>query len=332
VRLLSNALRAGIVVVAYGCGGGLGTSTSTGALRMVEVTLQNDSPLAICIVRMGPGGETDLGSNWLGDAEPLEPGGARTFRVPAAPDWSIRLESCEGWLLADMRGLDASVPAAWLASSLRPNGDPDGDGASWNDFCPWDPGGDGTGYGYGFGYGCPAMYGGYPYDSPGVPPSDPVVGVPGGASGGVTAGTPGDGTSLTLTNDSALDICGVLIAPTARFDWGDSLLAGGETIADGASRTFALSEPGEFDVGLEACNEAGWVTAVGYHVAVSGAAERTVSSLRPTADNDGDGFVADDNCPWSFGLPAGDGGADGCPRSQGNRIIPHPCRRRGRVA
>jgi hypothetical protein len=83
----------------------------------------------------------------------------------------------------------------------------------------------------------------------------------GGSSGGtagITQGgtyTPGSAGSLRLVNNSGSTVCYVYISPTTDTTWGADQLDSSETVANGNSRTFSVTQ-GMYDLRADDCSHA----------------------------------------------------------------------------
>lgn len=77
-----------------------------------------------------------------------------------------------------------------------------------------------------------------------------------GSAGSVTQGgsyTPGSSGSLRLVNNSGSTVCYVYISPTTDTTWGQDQLDSSETVANGSSRTFSVTQ-GMYDLRADDCS------------------------------------------------------------------------------
>ncbi len=99
-------------------------------------------------------------------------------------------------------------------------------------------------------------------------------GEPGGRKGG--GGVTGRPATLTLVNDSSLEICYVYVSPTTEDEWGDDWLGAQETILPGDSRDFQVLA-GSYDLLAADCD--GNALDEQYGISVAGTLEWTLTDV-----------------------------------------------------
>ncbi len=99
-------------------------------------------------------------------------------------------------------------------------------------------------------------------------------GEPGGRKGG--GGATGRPATLTLVNDSSLEICYVYVSPTTEDEWGDDWLGAQETILPGVSRDFQVIA-GSYDLLAADCD--GNTLDEQYGISIAGTLEWTLTDV-----------------------------------------------------
>jgi len=84
----------------------------TATVEIVAFTLRNDSSATVCVFYLFPATSETRGDDLLG-GEPVAPGDARTFGVPAG-DYALSAYDCEDNLLAAQEGIDLHRSVEWM--------------------------------------------------------------------------------------------------------------------------------------------------------------------------------------------------------------------------
>lgn len=79
----------------------------------VTVTLVNNSGQAVCYVYISPTTDDTWGSDWLGSAETVAPGGRRAFSVPIGA-YDLRADDCSHIELDVQQGVTISSSMEWV--------------------------------------------------------------------------------------------------------------------------------------------------------------------------------------------------------------------------
>ncbi|MBC7228271.1 MAG: hypothetical protein H5T61_13750 [Thermoflexales bacterium] len=229
-----------------------------------ELTLKNDSGIAVCAVYISPTESDSWGDNWLAAGEVIPSGSSRAFGL-AEGSYDLVARDCDGQVVAYHMGVDLAGRMTWTLDPLQrapvkvvnnssheicyiyiSPSDSDTWGPDWMGKDTTIPGGSTQTLQVPLGT----------YDLRADDCDHNVL----DTQSGITLGADGitwtledvAEASLTLVNHLDIPICYVLISPSGSAEWGNDWL-GGETVPPGGSYTFHLPE-GTYDLSARDCD------------------------------------------------------------------------------